>query len=396
VYLAGSNYDDEILSLYLNEVNLEAKADSSGEKIIVLAEASDGDSGTISLEGAVSLASPPSLDARGQIKHLSPFHRDDFDVTLSALFSINGPFSNLKIATRAVIESLEVNLSASIGGPSIATLSIDEGYQPSSFGPELDIAVNIPRGAYVRGRGLDSEWKGNLNISGTAGAPLINGNLSPIRGFFTLLGKEFTFKGGGITFLNQRRLNPGLDIELQRNVSDLTAIVRVEGTLDSPKIRFESYPPYPQDEVLAQVLFGKPASELSRFETIQLANSLRELAGVGSNMPNPLATMRDALGLSVLRIGEASTNSDRHIESNNFRQNLDLDDDDGQKAEGDAAPTLEAGKYLTDNIYVGVDQNLVDNTTGVRVEIELSPSVNLVSRTSDTSSRVGIGWKHDY
>ncbi|MDR2198862.1 MAG: translocation/assembly module TamB domain-containing protein [Deltaproteobacteria bacterium] len=396
IYLAGAGYDDEILSLFLSDINLSAVADNRGEKIIARAAATDGAGGTVALEGTLTLSGTPSLQARGQIKSLSPLHRDDLDATVSALVSIDGPITDLTIKTQAIVEALEANLSASIGGPSVATLEIDEGYLPQSSGPALDVTVEIPRGAYVRGRGLDSEWKGNLRITGPAGAPVINGNLSPIRGFFTLMGKEFTFSGGGITFRNQSRLNPGLDIELHRNVSDLTAIVRVTGLLDAPRLKFESNPPYPQDEVLAQVLFGKPAAELSRFETIQLANSLRELAGVGSGMPNPLTTMRDALGLSVLRIGEASANSDRHLEGNDFRKNLGLGDDDETSSESDTAPTLEAGKYLTDNIYVGVDQNLVDNSTGVRVEIELSPSVNLVSRSSATSSRVGVGWKHDY
>jgi translocation and assembly module TamB len=396
IYLARASYDDDVLSLYLSDISLEARADASGEKVMVLLDASDGGRGSVALEGTVALADGPRLTSRGQIKNLSPFHRDDFSVTLSALFSISGPLADLTISTRAVIEALEISLSKSIGGPSIQTLSIDQGFQPSSQGPKLDVQVSIPRGAYIRGRGLDSEWKGDIQVAGRAGEPLISGRLSPIRGFFTLLGKEFTFSGGGITFRSQRRLNPGLDIELHRNVADLTAIVRVQGTLDSPRLRFESNPPYPQDEVLAQVLFGKPASELSRFETIQLANSLRELAGVGSGLPNPLATMREALGLSVLRIGEASSNSDRLMEGNSFRQNLDLGKDGDPMAQAETAPTLEAGKYITDNIYVGVDQNLVDNSTGVRVEIELTPSISFTSRTSNTSSRVGVGWKHDY
>ncbi|MDR2339634.1 MAG: translocation/assembly module TamB domain-containing protein [Deltaproteobacteria bacterium] len=394
VFLANSTYDDQVLNLYLGNINLSMTADEREGKLRVLADASDGNKGTLALEGNVTLGASPTLEARGQINRLAPFHRDDFNVTLSALFSISGPFSDLTITTKAVVESMEINLASSIGGPSVATLTIDEGFQQSSQGVRLDLTLDIPRGAYIRGRGLDSEWKGNLHVTGTSGEPLINGILSPIRGYFTLLGKEFTFSGGGITFRNNRRLNPGLDIELHRNVTNLTAIVRVQGTLSAPRLRFESNPPYPQDEVLAQVLFGKPASELSRFETIQVANSLRELAGVGSKIPNPLGAMREALGLSVLRIGEASSNSDRHMEGNEFRENLGLDDQAAAKA--DTAPTIEAGKYITDNIYVGVDQNLVDNSTGIRVEIELTPSVNIVSRTSDTSSRVGIGWKKDY
>jgi translocation and assembly module TamB len=167
--------------------------------------------------------------------------------------------------------------------------------------------------------------------------------------------------------------------------------------MDKPRISFASTPPYPQDEVLAHVLFNKNASQLSRFEALQLANSIRELTGVGGTTLNPLVTMREALGLSVLRIGEATGDDDRHLEGNSFRKNLGLDggssDSEDENASGS---TLEAGKYINDKIYVGVEQNLVTNTTGVRVEVELTPKLNLVTRSSTISNRIALGWKHDY
>jgi translocation and assembly module TamB len=178
-------------------------------------------------------------------------------------------------------------------------------------------------------------------------------------------------------------------------------LVRVSGTLSSPKLAMESQPPHPSDEVLAQVLFGKKASELSRVEALQLADSLREMAGLGGPVAfQVLTAMRQSLGLSVLRVGEGgdSQSDDRILGDNSFRENLDLNGQSQAQAPAktESAPTIEAGRYLTDNIYVGVEQNLSDNSTGVRVEVELTPNLNLQSRTSANSSRVGLGWKKDY
>ncbi|MDR1037243.1 MAG: translocation/assembly module TamB domain-containing protein [Deltaproteobacteria bacterium] len=397
VYLAGAAYVDRALGISLTDINLEGHVAETTNDVSVVLEASDGGKGSVALAGKLVLDAAPTLDVRGQLRHLSPLHRDDVTLTLSGLAHISGPLSGLTISTRAMVEALEVDLNETAGGSSVRTLDIDTGEQKVSAGPRLDISVDIPRGAYVRGRGLDSEWSGNISLGGTAGAMLFSGNLKPVRGYFTFLGKDFAFSGGGISFRNMRRFNPGLDIELTRVVPELTAYLKVRGTLNRPKISFESSPPYPQDEVVSQVLFGKESSQLSRLEALQLANSLMEMTGVGKGMPNPLVTMRDALGLSVLRLGEASGGrNDRHIEGNEFRDNLGLSgDDENASAEGGGS-TLEAGKYLSDNIYVGVEQNLTDNTTGVRVEVELSPSISLTGRTTTSSSRIALGWKKDY
>jgi translocation and assembly module TamB len=395
LYLAKGIYEDRVLGISLSDIDLEAKADQDGN-LSVLLSGEDGEKGTVALEGKVIFfAEEPSINMRAQVKHLSPLHRDDLGVTLSGLVSISGPFKTLTINARTVIETAELSLSKSLGGPSVKTLEIAEDAVPKSLGPALDLSVSIPGEAFVRGMGLDSEWKGEVRIMGNTGSPTISGYLRPSRGYFTFMGKDFIFTGGEISFRNQKKLNPGLNIELTRNVPNLTAILRIQGTLDKPRISFVSNPPYPQDEVLSQVLFNKGASDLSRLEALQLANSLRELTGMGPKVPNPLVSMREALGLSVLRFGEASGSGDRHLESNSFRKNLGLDDEDSDDSDA-VASTLEAGKYINDKIYVGLEQNLTDNTTGVRVEVELSPKINLSSRTTSNSSRIALGWKHDY
>ncbi|MDR1164408.1 MAG: translocation/assembly module TamB [Deltaproteobacteria bacterium] len=394
LYLANGSYEDQILGLSLSDANVEVEAAEGLREIRLLAEAADKGDGTIQLEGSLNLASePPRLSIRGQLKHLSPFHRDDLTVMASGLASLEGPLSSPAISAKLLVEYAEISLNQ-FGGPSVQTLEIANELVRTSLGLPLNVEAEIPRAAYIRGRGLDSEWKGQFRVGGSTGALDLVGSLSPTRGFFTLLGKEFTFSGGEIAFRGGSRLNPGLDITLTRDVPDLTAYLKVQGSLSRPKISFESSPPYPSDEVLSQILFGKKASQLSRFEAIQLANSLREMSGVGGNVPNPLVTMRDALGLSVLKMGESSGGSERRLAENSFRDDLDLDDDESSSDEGGS--TIEAGKYLSDNIYVGVEQDLARDETGVRVEVELAPNVNLVSRSTASSNRVALGWKRDY
>jgi autotransporter translocation and assembly factor TamB len=396
MYLANGVYEDLVLGLTLSGINLELRDQEDGSLRLV-AEAGDGLGGRAALEGTVKpLASPPSLALRGQIRRLAPLTRDDISAVITGLMTLEGPFTAMTMEANAVVEQAEINLDRLRGGSSVRTLELAETVAPVRYGPLMRLKLDLPRQIFIRGKGLDSEWGGKLEITNPRGRVQMGGRLKPVRGTFDLLSKQFVFTGGEIRFNNTPNVNPILAVELTRQVNALTAIVRVSGTAKRPRINFESQPPYPSDEVLAQVLFGKKVSQLSRVEALQLANSLRVLAGVGGDLElTVVSALRDVLGLSVLRVGDASSsNSNRYLSGNNFRDNLDLDD--GDDDEGNGATSIEAGRYIGDNIYVGVEQNLSDNTTGVRVEVELAPNITLQSRTSTSSSQVGLGWKRDY
>ena len=58
--------------------------------------------------------------------------------------------------------------------------------------------------------------------------------------------------------------------------------------------------------------------------------------------------------------------------------------------------TLEVGKYVMDNVYVGLEQGMNGDASGVRVEIELAPNLNLEGVSTPQGSEVGLNWKKDY
>lgn len=259
-------------------------------------------------------------------------------------------------------------------------------------GPELGIKIRIPRHLFVRGRGLESEWEGNLQISGRASAPSIIGTIKPVRGYFDFMSKIFKFEEGGeIHFRGGNKLDPTIDLTLSNQATEITAYIKIGGSASKPTINFESSPPLPKDEVLSHVLFDKDASKLSRFEALQLASSLSQLTG-GHFAPDILTGVRKKTGLDMLSISNKSAETERTTSGQSGEGNLISKKPEDTKL----SPALKAGKYINDSIYVGVEQGITPESTAVRVEIELTPHIRLQGKTSATQSEVGIGWKMDY
>lgn len=256
--------------------------------------------------------------------------------------------------------------------------------------PQLQLTIDAPGRFFIRGKGLDSEWRAALRVEGSAKTPRLLGSFSPVRGTFELLNRQFRFDGGGIDFNGTWPPNPTLDISLAYKSAQITALVQVLGSARRPRLDLTSQPPLPRDEVMAQVLFGKNMESLSRFETLQAANAARQLVDMGPSALDVLSNARDVLGLQVLRLGSGTAQGTRSAPRDASVR--------GQTTEGqDLGTTLEAGKYITDNVYVGVEQGTKPEAgTAVRVEVELTPNVSLTGRTSQESSGVGLNWKMDY
>ncbi len=396
-FLADGQYEDHLLGILLTDINIEA-ASKPEEPFRAVLSAADGKGGTLALQGLLSSGSSPEgeLSLRGQFNHLSPLQREDLSLMLSGIFSVNGQLSAPEITATLEVERGEFQILPGMSS-SVRTLEIEGGTAEAAepdAGPLCDISINIPRQFFIRGMGLESEWGGLLRLEGPLKKPALTGSLKPVRGYLDILSKTFTFAGGEITFAGGGKINPGINLELVYENSGFEAVIKAGGSASKPTLALESRPPLPQDEVLSRVLFGKDVSSLSRFEMIQLAAGLRDLAGGGGAM-NPLAGMRKTLGLDVLRLGSADQEGDDRRSSVDASA-LGAERPGGKSGGGEAAPTLEAGKYVNDSIYIGVEQGATQDSTGVRVEVELLPNLNLEGRTTSTSSEIGIGWKKDY
>ena len=134
----------------------------------------------------------------------------------------------------------------------------------------------MPGRIFVRGRGLDSEWRGQLAIAGTSDAPRITGALQAIRGTFDVLGKTFRVTRGEIVFDGGATIDPVLDITAEVAAADITAQVMLQGAGLGAEADDEFDPAVPQDEILARVLFGRGLGQITTAEGLQVGGDRGE------------------------------------------------------------------------------------------------------------------------
>ena len=108
-----------------------------------------------------------------------------------------------------------------------------------------------------------------------------------------------------------------------------------------------------------------------------------------------LGEVRDTLGFDVLRFGSMQ-NGPKQQTSRNAGLLQPPGQNSGASAQEDSIPSLEVGKYVMDNVYVGLEQGMNGDASGVRVEIELAPNLNLEGVSTPQGSEVGLNWKKDY
>ena len=292
---------------------------------VVSLTAQDGASGKLQAQGMVALAgaSGPSLDLSARLDDFRLAARDEALVTASGRVRVTGPVSGPTVATRMTVNRADISLPERLP-PTVVVLDVVEinsrtgkrapppASEPAApaLPAKLDITLDMPGRVFVRGHGLESEWRGRLVIAGTSAAPRISGSLEAIRGTFDLLGKSFRLTQSTITFDGGAKLDPVLDIVAEVTAGGVTAQARISGLLSSPTVSLTSTPALPQDEVLSRVLFGRGVGQITAAEGLQLAQAAAALSGRG---PDVLSRLRTGLGLDWLRFGSGPVGVARSI-----------------------------------------------------------------------------------
>jgi len=365
----------------LKDITLDAEIVDQGTLNLTLS-AQDPKGGRIDSKGSVTFddLADPAVNLNIKLAGLLAVNRDDIQIITDGDMDLKGGISSLNILGDITTQKVEINIGGAVA-PNVVDLKVEEVNKPGapatttegSKEPShimLNMTLNLPKRVFIRGRGLDSEWEGRFTIKGTADKPLIDGYLSPVRGQFTFAGKAFVLKEGAVSLLGEETIDPELSLKAQYDGPSVTAVVTISGTASNPQISFSSPDGLPQDEVLSQVLFGKSAGKLTALEAVQLAETLATLSGKLGSGGGITGFVRDTLGVDVVSAGTNSETGETEV---------------------------SVGKYVTDNIYIGVDQGTQSSGTRAKVQIDLTPNISLESEMGQsTDSSVGIFWKWDY
>jgi len=236
--------------------------------------------------------------------------------------------------------------------------------QKKSLAPRLNLEIRAPARIFVRGRGLDSELGGAIFLEGRLDEPIPSGSFNLIRGRFDILTKRLELDEGVITLSGT--LDPLLDFTARTQGNGIDVTVRAHGNLSDLSLDFSAQPSLPQDEVLAVLIFNRSFGELSPLQIAQMAASVAELSGQD--------------GISLMGRLRAATGLD----------DLDVVSDDQGRA------GVRAGRYLRDNIYLGVE---ADNQGQTRGNINLDIGKDLKAKgsvDSQSNSSIGLFFERDY
>ena len=352
--------------------NLQGSAEF-GRNLVTLRGVSgdDGKGGKLSGEGSVSLARDGASDLRLQLVKFHLFDNEYGRATASGAATVTRDAAgHAKLTGKLVVDRADITAKTS-DAPSIATMDVIElntpvrtgftaetaGKRATAAAVALDVAIQAPRGIFVRGKGLDVELSLDAHVGGTTAAPDLTGVARVVRGSYDFSGKKFEFDESGVVRLAAKPELIRLDLTAERDENGLDARVRITGTAARPDIKLTSIPVLPQDEILSRVLFGVSASQLSPFEAAQLASAVTSLATGGGL--DVLGSLRQFAGLDRLALGGTA-----------------------------AGASISGGKYLTSNLYLeltgaGVDreaaqlQNIPIGRTGSSAQLEWRVRRNL-------------------
>ena len=129
---------------------------------------------------------------------------------------------------------------------------------------------------------------------------------------------------------------------------------------------FTSTPDLPQDEILARLIFQKGIGELSPLQVARLAAAASELSGGSGGI---LSQLRATTGLDDLDI---------------------VTDEKGQTS-------VAAGRYVTENVYVGVQQGTTAQSSRVTIDLDVTKNVKArAGMSAEGESSLGIFFEKEY
>ena len=237
---------------------------------------------------------------------------------------------------------------------------------PSEYPINLNLHLTADNTVFIKGRGLDSEWYGDINLTGTPTKLIGNGSLALKKGVFVFSGKTFTLIQGDLSFSDKPEQEAHLAITGQLVLPSATIIANLQGPLTSPRLTFQSIPGLPTSSILSLILFNKEISEISPLQALQLAQVVMSLSGSGG--PDVLGAIRKSIGVDKLNISGK---------------------------DGSDEISLQIGWCIAHGVTVSLSQSAT--SSDITIEVDLKNGFLFEAETQNQEEgKFSLKWNHNY
>lgn len=353
--------------------NLQLSLAAEQQRVrIVQGQARDSNQGMLILTGDASWQRWSDVNARLRlgVRDFHAVQRFDLDAFLHGDLDLRYQNGQGRLSGDLQLSPLTLRLNQ-LSGINIPTLRLQQDDQTARQNPWLDnILLNLTlqanRRAFIYGMGLEAELQGQVAITGQASQPRIQGEFNIIQGRYDLLTRVFRVEQGVIR-LEQDQLYYSLRARHDRNDTEFR--VTLEGQDDDVDIQLSSTPNMPEDELLAQLVFGRSLEGISTFQAVRLGLALNRLR---TGSIDPIRATSDFFGIDTI--------------------DFDADEDD--------QITLMLGKYITDQLFLEIGSGTGEQSGfSGRLRLDMNPqwrfeSYSTSGRTSSTGAE--LIWQRDF
>lgn len=303
VKIAADIKQATVVSLGIKPQDIKLRLNSSDAKTLKLNAKLKLNNNRLDVSGKIKPFADSGLEAKFNVqgKELGLVQTPDLRMWLSPKLDLSWKSNKLKVGGKVDIERGKLLLKTTEGvvGESSDIVIIDapENEQEEREVPldiDANVIVNFVEPLLLEGQGLDGQLSGSIGaIMKPRQSGLGNGELE-LTGTYTGYGQNLLIKRGRVMYSNTPLDNPSLDILAVRQVEqydassnirtdDLEAGLTITGTAEKPVIKLYANQAMDEGDILAYLLLGKPADQLSEGEGGGLAEVATQLGLAGGD-----------------------------------------------------------------------------------------------------------------
>ncbi len=358
--LQGGALDIPELGLELREIALQMTAPRLDR--LALQGGLKSGNGRLQLEGQIDLDAEAGFPARLQLtgKELKVANLPvaEMEVTPELTFERDREGSRLKGRIEipyARLRPRKLPSTAVSATPDLVVVGADEP-ERRAFDPRLSAQLRVVMGDRVSfdGFGLRGQLTGSLLVIDEPKRPVIGrGRIGIANGTYQAYGQDLSIERGFALFADSPVDNPGLDVRAVREIDEVTAGVRVSGTLKSPKIDLFSSPTMGESDILSYLLTGRPAGE-----------------GGGGGVGIAAALKASGAGTVAEELGRQFGLEELRFDAGN----------------GLEEASVVAGTYLSPRLYIQYINELASRETKLRLRYDINRRLQLEAETGKTQA----------
>ncbi|MGB7590585.1 MAG: translocation/assembly module TamB domain-containing protein, partial [Terriglobia bacterium] len=241
--------------------NLNGEIQLEGERATVKSLRGISGGGTLTLDGFVTLASPPRVELRAELDQVRVRYPFDFTSILSGTLRWVGTSDRSQLqgdlALRQLLASQNKNWLAQI----MQSGSPYEESKPSTPSPladtiRLNIRVTSATPVRLEIQDLHLTADVDVHLQGSLANPVELGTVHFLSGEAIFRGNRFTLNRGDLSLTNPIRTQATLDLEARTVVQQYDLTVDVSGPVGRLKMAYRSDPPLSTEDVLSLLALG--------------------------------------------------------------------------------------------------------------------------------------------